>query len=144
MAATTFVFNKAKADLLKGDIDLVNDDMRMLILGPSNDATSNKDAAALDDLTLDEPTDSNYARQSLSSQTVTQDDSNNRAEWDFADVTFGSNSGGDDYEALLVYKHVTDDTDSIPVAFFDNFSTTPGGADLNIVIGADGFLHLVD
>lgn len=72
-----------------------------------------------------------YARVTLGSKTVTLDDPNDAAPWSCAVLDFGIIAAGgaqDDYDALVVYRLVTDDTDSW-LAFtyqLDSVVTTSG------------------
>jgi len=75
--------------------------------------------------TLDECDAGGYARVALASEAVATDAGNNRAEFDATDVSF-TGLGGDatrDYQGVLIYEHVTNDTDSIPRWWIEFAST---------------------
>ena len=70
--------------------------------------------------TLDECDASGYARIALGSEASNVDDVNDRAEFDGTDISFtGLGTGTRAYLGILVFKFVTDDTDSVPLFFID-------------------------
>jgi len=101
--------------------------------------------------TTQEPGDASYSRQTLSSVTITQDDTDNEGVLDAADVTFPSLSTTNDIQAAFIYKQVgTDDstpTDDILVAVFDDASNADlpiatNGSDLNLALNAEGIVNI--
>lgn len=84
--------------------------------------------------TLDECDGANYSRQSLTSEAAAADDANARAEFDADDVTWTSlGASTRDVQGVLLYEHVTNDADSIPLMFIE-FSTnyTPDGSNFQV------------
>lgn len=81
----------------------------------------------------DELSGGGYARVTLSSKSTSLDDTNDRALLDCAEISFGAVAAGgaqDDYDTLVIYRFVTNDTDSW-LAFtysFDAVQTTNGTA----------------
>lgn len=113
----------------------------------STTADTEKDAIDfMDDFSvLDECDASGYARVQLASEASNVDNTNDRAEFDANDISF-TGLGGDasrDYQGIVIYKHVTNDTDSVPIAFLD-FPTDASGAatQVNITFNAEGILQL--
>lgn len=145
-----FVYNVAKKQLLDGDLDFnAPNDIRVLLLEAATD--ENPDDATVQAVLAragtTELTSTNYSRQALTGETTSQDDANDRAEFDAADVTFSSVSraGSETVVAFVVYKHVTADSDSIPIAFVDSATglpLTPNGSDITIAWNAEGILQL--
>lgn len=139
------VFNVFKTERSKGTIDLENDDIRVAIcMSNTTVSTQNAGILTVDDFdTLDEADGSGYSRQALSGKTVTQDDTNNRAEFDANDSIFLSlGAGSRATTGALVYKHVTDDTDSIPICWVEFPSTvTHTGVDFTIAWNSEGILQ---
>lgn len=74
--------------------------------------------------TGEEMDDTNYSRQTLSNQSVNQNDTDDRAEFDGDNVTFPSLGGTQDIEAVMVHRQVGGD------------DTTPGDDEI-IYIGDD-------
>jgi hypothetical protein len=71
--------------------------------------------------TIDVSDATGYADVELANKAVNKDDDNNRAEFDADDVVFSGLSGDAtrNYVGVLIYKFVTDDTASIPIAFIE-------------------------
>jgi len=143
------IYNVAKAKIFSGDMDLNDqtaDKFKVALLEASGD--QNKDDATVQAVLAragtTELTSSGYSRQSLTSVTVNQDDTNDRAEWDAADVTFSSvsQSSSEEVVGYLVYMHVTDDSDSIPILLVDSITNiTPNGSDIKIEWDAEGIMQ---
>lgn len=150
----SFVFTPAKAYLGRADLDLNLHDIRCMLLkvAASTTADTDQDAATISAITtLGEIVATGYARIALTTEAVNQDDANNRAEFDADDVAFGALGGAsnDTMEFLLYYRHVTNDTDSVPIAlimgtiFPGSASTmTTNGSTVTIVHHAEGVLQL--
>lgn len=139
------VFNEAKRAIAAGEIDLNADDIRVALLMSNTTAdTANSGIVNVDDLTLDECDGANYVRKALASEAVNKDDANNRAEFDAADVTWTAlGVGTRASQGVLVYKHVTNDSDSIPIAWVEFASNvTHDGTDFTITWNAEGILQL--
>jgi hypothetical protein len=84
-----------------------------------------------------EATDGSYARQALGTQTNTQDDANNRANLDAATIDFGSLTN-ETPTAMLIFRQVTTDSDSVPVAIYDtNFGVVANGAGYTVTTPND-------
>lgn len=142
-----FVYTVAKAELLKGtlDFDLPND-IRVLLVGPSTTADTQEDALTISGFTtLDELTGGGYARQALANEAVARDDVNNRGEFDADNAVFTAlgPTTPTSCQAAVVYKHVTTDADSIPLAYIDTggFPFTPNGGDVTIQWNAEGIIQ---
>jgi hypothetical protein len=142
---TTHVFNKAKQLLPIGGIDIDNDDIKVLLV--MTNTTVDSDNAGInfinDIITLDEMDGANYVRKSLTGEVVNLDDPNSRAEFDAADVTWTAlGNGSRAVQGLLIFKFVTNDADSVPMAYIE-FSPTqnPGGADFTVQWNVEGIIQ---
>ncbi len=156
MALTdSFVFTHAASELLKGHMNLVTSDMR-LVLTMTNETThsTGRDLDNLSVMSLDEydgtgypgPPVGSYAnRANLLTEAVNEDELNNRAEFDAADYTFTSLAKGTrQASAALVYKHdVTDDTTSKPLARVASggFPFDGTGSDVTIQWNVEGIVQ---
>jgi hypothetical protein len=84
-------YNKGKAQIANGGIDLDTSDLRVLLVkssytfNPDHNFVDNGDA---NDPQSHEVTVSGYARQTLANKTVTQDDTNDFAYFDADDAVF--------------------------------------------------------
>lgn len=128
------VYNEAKRGIAAGEIDLNADDIRVVLLMANTTCDTENDGITTVSgfTTLDECDATGYSRQALTGEAVNKDDANDRAEFDANDASFAG-LGGDatrDYAGVLVYKHVTNDADSVPIAFiqFTNSPAVSSGA----------------
>lgn len=135
----SFLFTHAKTKIAKGQIDLSTDTLKVLLVGTLSNANTKEDADVLDDITLDEFSDATYSRKTATGQTVTNDDGNKQSIFDMDDVDWPS-LDGDTAKGVIIYKHMTDDSDSIPIAHIDTggFSVTPSTQDFRIKWNAGG------
>lgn len=94
----------------------------------------------------DEATATNYARKTITSVTVTVDDTNDRVDIDFADQTWtalGGASNHDISDAVVAYDPDTTggtDADLIPLTNHD-FVVTTDGSDVTLQVAAAGFFR---
>lgn len=146
----SFVYTPAKELNMKAALDYDGDDLRVMLLKTSGSTTADtdQDAATISAITtLGELVATGYARQALASEAVNRDDANNRAEFDAADVAFGAIGGAvnDTIGAILLFKFVTNDSDSIPIAYIDNagssFSMPTNGSTISITWNAEGIVQ---
>lgn len=114
--------------------------------GLQADATlrDHDDLAALLAATNDEPTNTGYARKTVTSVTVTVDDTNERVDVDHADQTWTAVAAGTNWAKLLeCYDDDTGagtDANIRPLSFHD-FSVTPDGSDITAVYDAAGIMR---
>lgn len=152
--------NRTKGEILKGNIDLVNDTIKVALLKNTTEYSEDPDSHNFVSDVLDGGTtgeeydDSGYSRQALSSQAVNTDDTNDQSEFDASDTTFssiGSATGGQVVEAILVYKQVgADDTtpgDDPIIAVYDDSNVSDlekqtNGEDFTIQWDAEGLLKI--
>lgn len=118
-----FWYTRAARDILKGDLDWdeVGHDIRVILVMTNTTADTEQDAATISAFTtLDEHDGTNYVRKALANQIVNEDTANNRGEGDADNVTWTALGAGTRAIAgAVVYRHVTNDTDSVPVAWID-------------------------
>lgn len=140
-----FWYNEAKRALLAGELDLDTDDLRVMLVMTNTTADTEDDANTISGFTtLDEYDGSGYARQALANETISEDAANDRAEVDADDAVFASlGAGTRQAQAAIVFKHVTNDTDSVPIAFIDSggFPFDGTGSNLTIQWNAEGILQ---
>lgn len=99
--------------------------------------------------TVDEYSGS-YTRPSVTSRTVSVDDSNNRSEYDAADITISSLPGGSaNVDGILVYWVPTgssNDSTNIPLIYFDLAGASAdfmgNGGDITIQFNANGVVQV--
>jgi hypothetical protein len=120
-------------------------DIRVALLMTNTTADTEADIDLMNAFaTLDECDSTGYARVALTSEAVNIDDTNDRAEFDAADASF-TGLGGDATRAIqgaIIFKHVTNDTDSIPIAFIDFTTDIPVTAtQVDIPWDAEGIIQ---
>jgi hypothetical protein len=116
-----FIYNEAKRAFAAGEINLVSNDIRVMLIMTNTTADTQRDPNTISGFTtLDECDGSNYSRITLSGKSLFENATNNRAEFKASNVIFTSlGIGTRQVQAALVYKHVTNDSDSVPLVFFD-------------------------
>ncbi len=143
----SLVYNNAMLISVKAELDLqeAGDDIRVALVMSNTTCDTEEETALMNAFTtLDEMDGANYGRKTLASQAVAIDTTNDRVEFDFEDLTFTAlGNGTRDVQGMLVLKHVTNDTDSIPL-FFVQFSVNqaPGGSNFTVTIDAEGALQI--
>jgi hypothetical protein len=149
----SFVYNTAAGDMWQDIVDLLND---VIKVGLSTSVhTVDRDDDFLDDGTASdfssgELTGTGYAagfggagRKTLASKTITVDKTNDRAEFDAADITWTAISAGTAAQATVL-KEITNDPASKLIANIDTggFPVLTNGGDLTITWNAEGILQL--
>jgi hypothetical protein len=134
-------------DSVTGDLDLEEgqNDIRVALLMTNTTADTEEETATVSAFTtLDEHNGSNYARKTLASQAVAIDTTNNRIEFDFEDLTWSAlGNGTRKAQGMLVLKHVTNDSDSVPIAFVEfTVSQDPGGGNFTVTMDAEGVIQI--
>jgi len=136
----TVVGNRAKTEILKKNIDLVNDTIKIMLVTASytpSGAHNFINTASAFELAGTGYTGgfAGSGRKTLANKAVTQDDSGNRAVWTADDPLWTSINAGTAKWAI-VYKPNTADADSIQIAALDIAATTTNGADFTVDLKA--------
>ena len=123
-----FVYDAALTGFPDGSIDWDSDTIRLMLVDSTTTADTETAAATISAFTtLGELSGTGYVRKDLASKTVTIDVANARAELDAADVSFAAITAGT-AAAAVVFKFVSNDADSVPIAFFDGQFTVTAAA----------------
>tara|TARA_Y100000310_G_scaffold308193_1_gene351045 strand:- start:269 stop:712 length:444 start_codon:yes stop_codon:yes gene_type:complete len=144
----SLVYNEFKRLTAIGSINLGSggDDIRVALCMTNTTCDTEEETALMNAFTtMDECDSTGYSRQALTSEAVATDATNDRAEFDAADASFTGLSGDAtrDIQGALVYKHVIDDTDSVPIAFVDfSADITSAATQIDIPWNSEGILHL--
>lgn len=138
----SFVYTNAKRGIMAGEIDLNADDIRVLLVDSSTTTDTEEDVTTISAFTtLGELSGTGYVRKALVSEAVTADNTNNRGEFDADDVVWTAINAGTAITAL-VYKHVTNDTDSIPLIYHElPAPVVTNGGDFTIQWNVEGILQ---
>lgn len=105
--------------------------------------TPNPDDDFVSSVAAFEIDDGSYSRKTLAGKTQTIDDSLNRVFWDADDVTWTTLAGAETVVAVVVYKFVTNDADSILLVYFDIPDTVTDGTDFILQWDANGLVQAV-
>lgn len=147
--------NRTKDQIINGSIDLTNDTLKLALYddGVAFDFDADTHEFVADVLdggnTAQEPTDSSYSRQSLANQGTSIDSTNDESEFDADDVTISSLSTTNQIQGVIVYKEVTDDTDS-PIIFViddsddSDLPAETNGTDFVVEWNAEGLLKATE
>lgn len=142
----SIVYNEFKRANAAGEIDLDADDIRVALMMTNFNPTENDGIVNVANLIgLDRADASGYADVALTGEAVNKDDANDRAEFDANDVSFAGLGGNAtrDYDGLLVYKFVTNDADSIVIAYIEFAAPVSGTVtQLDVTFNAEGILQL--
>lgn len=131
------IYNVAKAQALNGTLDLDGSDIRALLLVGSVTIDADHATVAAVLAANTEASDASYARVALTTEAVTQDDTNDRADFDADDIDFGALNNTTP-TACLIFKFITDDSASIPIAIHDsNFGSPSNGAGYTVTTPND-------
>lgn len=131
------VHNHFLAELFKGNIDLDGGTFRCYLLDGS--APNIDTAENLDDVIADEIALAGYSVATLGSLTVTENDTDDRAEWDFANPTWASIATGTVTFAVIVLWSGSAATSPIVCNIECDDAN---GQSYTITIPATGLLHL--
>jgi hypothetical protein len=142
---SSIVFQNAVKLMMAGDLDLNAHDIRVALLMTNTTADTENDITLMNGFaTLDECDSTGYARVALTGEAVTHDTVNNRAEFDANDASFAGLSGNATraIQGALIYRHVTNDADSVPICFVDFTADIPATAtQIDIPWNAEGILQ---
>lgn len=140
-----FAYTQFKADLLRGlhDFD-APDDVRVRLVMTNTTYDTEEDATSMDVTTEDTYDGSGYADQSLGTDAVSTDTVNDRGEYDAADAQFATlGVGTRQAQAMVVFKFVTNDALSTPIAYIDTggFPFDGNGGNVDIAWNAEGIVQ---
>lgn len=131
----SFVYNSGADGLTSGGaINWASDTIRARLVASS--ATINKDDTSMTGHTAI-GTD-----QTLGSKTKTKDTTNDRIVFDAADPVWTAVAGGSTVGTVDIFKFVTNDAGSTPIASLDITDTATNGGDITIAFSADGIFYL--
>ena len=147
-----FAYTKAKADLMKGTLDLcgAGADVRVALVMTNTTFDTEQDLATIGAASTPDFFDGAcYAAggNALTGETVNTDCANNRAEFDACDLTFTTlGAGTRNIQAMVIYKFCTNLCCSIPLYFVDSgfgcCGTPANGGNIVISWNAQGIAQV--
>lgn len=134
----SYVSNRGARDLSVGtsgtQITWASDTIKARLVASS--VTPNKDDTSMTGYTAI-GTD-----QTLGTKTFTEDTTNDRIVYDAADPTWTAVAGGSTVGWVVIYKFVTNDAGSTPIAVLDITDTPTNGGDITITFASTGIFYL--
>ena len=85
---------------------------------------------------------SGYSRQTLGTKVRTVDNTLDRVVYSCAAPTFGTIVAGQTVGAMVLYRFVTSDSDSVLVNYYDLTDFATDGTPFGVVMGANGLLYV--
>lgn len=146
-----FIYNEAKRGLANKEIDLDTDTIKVALLMTNTTADTDRDADTLSAfVTLDECNGASYARQTLNGKALAEvAGASGYVKLTASDSVFATlGAGTRSVQGILVYKHVTNDADSVPIAFIDTVGSGPvlpfngNGGNITIDWSGDGVIQI--
>lgn len=129
--------------VMNDNLDFTGSTFEVMLL--QSGATFDKTDAFVDDVLTgnSEISVASYSRGTLGSKTENYDTANQEIEYDAADEDFGSLESGETVECAVIYKLVTDDSDSIPVWYCDDADDlTLNGGNVTVEWPSDGIAKI--
>jgi hypothetical protein len=130
----SFVTNQGANDLTSGSINWASDTIKARLVASS--VTPNKDDTSMTGYTAI-GTD-----QTLGSKTKTKDTTLDRIVYDAADPLWTAVAGGSTVGWCVIYKFVTNDAGSTPIAVQDLADTATNGSDFGVTFDSSGAFYL--
>ena len=146
----TFVYNLAASEIAKGNIDLLADTIKIMLVksGYVPDRDDDFIEEGVNDANEHELTVGGYTggfggsgRKTLASKTITEDDVNDRAEFDTADPVWTALLTGETIAGAIIIKEITNDLASVLIAYLDLTDTPTNGSDVTLNINAEGVIQ---
>lgn len=136
------LYNNFKEVVMEGSIDFTTNTIKLMLV--TSGYTFDADHVFVSSVVpaSNEFADASYSRATLGTKTVTQDDTDDEGVFDAADVTFSSLAGGETAAAAIIYKEVTNDADSLLIAYVDDVDFTSNGGDVTIQWNTEGIINL--
>jgi len=148
MASKLFV--AGAAGLADRSIDFASDTIKVLLLETSTPYTFDADQATITavlaagaelNVTGYAPGFAGAGRQTLAGKTITADTANDRVKFDATDPAPWTLASGKTVAGAVIYKHLTNDGASIPIAFLDPTDLITNGGTATLQFHADGCFY---
>ena len=132
-------FNTGKGEILKGNIDLVNDTINYAFMKttwtPNIDTEDN-----YDDVSANVAGGSSAA--ALAGKAVNVDATNNRAEFDATDLSLASQTFSDTSDKILIYKNTGVASTSTLICYIEITSIQPVGGTVTVTWDTEGIFSI--
>ena len=140
-------YNRGRYNVLSGAINLTSDTLKVMLI--DNGHTFDADDNTVSDIVGDEASGTGYTggyggagRKTIGNKAFSQDDANDRAEFDSTDDQTWTGLNAGVMRAAVLIKEITDDAGSQLIAYHDLGDETTNGGNFVVQWHADGLLHL--
>lgn len=135
------LYNNALLQIVKGQIDLENDDIEVLLV--SADYTFNEAHEFVSDISneLTNDTGTGYERKEVDNLVATLE-SGDKVKVDCDNITYTAINTNEDARAAIFYQKVTDDTDSRLICYLQGIALATNGSDVEVRIDDDGIFEI--
>ena len=136
----TFVYTRGLDELRNWETDT----FKCLLV--TSGYTPDRDHDYVDDVVpaSNEITGAGYTRQTVANAARTIDDANDRIVYDADDFDFGSIAIGETVAGVVLYREVTNDSDSILIAYYSLGSIATTGNPFPVAVPATGMIRTQD
>ena len=135
------LYNPGLEKLLDGTIDFENDTINVLLVDTSH--TFDKTHDFVDDIVANEASGTGYARKTLANAAIALDAANDRVEFDADNPSYTALDAGT-IAAAIIFKQVTNDSDSPLIAQIDFADLVTNGSDVELQINSEGLFYVTN
>ncbi len=135
------LYNPGLEKLLDGTIDFENDTINVLLVDTNH--TFDKTHEFVDDVDTNEASGTGYSRKTLANASIALDAANDRVEFDADNPSYTALDAGT-IAAAIIFKQVTDDTDSPLIAQIDFADLVTNGSDVELQINSEGLFYVTN
>ena len=138
------VYNPGLLKLLDGTIDFENDTIKLLLVDTNHSFTKSDEFVS--DIVANEATNSSgsgYERKTLANASIALDAGNDRVEFDADDISYTAIDAGT-IASAIIYKEVTNDSDSPLIADIDFTDLVTNGSDVDLQVNSEGFFYITN
>jgi hypothetical protein len=149
----SIVYNSYKLNMLEATFNIESvAGVKMMLLDDTSTTPDNPDHDFVSDIVASEFSGTNYTgafggagRVALANRAATADLTNDRAEFDFDDVTWTSLGGGGTPPSVVfavIVREITSDAASNLISAHDIADTVTNGTNFTLQVGSEGALHV--
>jgi len=135
------LYNPGLEKLLDGTIDYANDTIKVLLVDTSH--TFTKGDEFVSDIVANEASGTGYSRKTLANKAITLDTGNDQVEFDADNPTYTALDAGT-IASVVIFKEVTNDSDSPLIANIDFPDLVTNGSDVELQINTDGLFAVLN
>lgn len=135
------LYNPGLEKLLDGTIDFENDTINVLLVDTNH--SFDKTHEFVEDVDTNEASGTGYSRKTLANASIALDAANDRVEFDADNPSYTALDAGT-IAAAIIFKQVTDDSDSPLIAQIDFADLVTNGSDVELQINSEGLFFVTN